>query len=168
MSSAQDEDDVDESVVSQVSELPPVHPQPLSPPHTELATNQEPIVQYAVMQKSVAKDQQFNVGACMAQAAHACVSAVWAFRDHPETVAYCNHVEGDMRKVVLEVKDENALVSLAQKLKDKLGLESVLWREQPENVVTCLATRPTRRTAELKKLLSRAKCRMADSAVAFT
>ena len=52
----------------------------------------------------------------------------------------------NMRKVVLEIKNESQLTALSERLKGD-GIEHALWREQPEDVVTCLATRPYRRSA---------------------
>ena len=44
-------------------------------------------------------------------------------------------------QVVLEVKGETQLRNLAQKLTAN-GVSFKLWTEQPEDFVTCLATKP--------------------------
>lgn len=44
-------------------------------------------------------------------------------------------------KVVLEVKGEQQLQNLSNRLKGN-SIEHKLWVEQPENVFTCLATAP--------------------------
>jgi hypothetical protein len=46
-----------------------------------------------------------------------------------------------MHKVLLEAKDENELLDVSIILKDN-NLDFVLWKEQPENYVTALATKP--------------------------
>jgi hypothetical protein len=50
------------------------------------------------------------------------------------------------RQVVLEVKSEQQLVNLSAKLQEH-GILHKLWVEQPENIPTCLATKPYRRSA---------------------
>jgi len=49
-----------------------------------------------------------------------------------------------MTKVVYEVKNENQLRKVIEKLEDaKLDYKS--WTEQPENILTAIATKPYRR-----------------------
>lgn len=43
--------------------------------------------------------------------------------------------------MVLEIKGETQLRALAEKLREG-GVAFKLWTEQPENFVTCLATKP--------------------------
>ena len=50
-----------------------------------------------------------------------------------------------MTKAVLELKGEPQLRTLAEKLA-AAGLKHHLWVEQPENVATCLATAPARKS----------------------
>lgn len=49
-------------------------------------------------------------------------------------------------KVVLEVKGEQQLQNLSSMLKDN-NIDHKLWVEQPENIVTCLATAPCSKAA---------------------
>ena len=51
-----------------------------------------------------------------------------------------------MRKVVLEATSEDHLRSLSGTLATA-GIQFKLWTEQPENVITALATRPYPRSA---------------------
>lgn len=44
-------------------------------------------------------------------------------------------------QVTLEVKGETQIVNLTEKLKGG-GIAHKLWIEQPENIPTCLATKP--------------------------
>ena len=46
-----------------------------------------------------------------------------------------------MHKVILEAKDDTELVDISSTLKSN-SIDHVLWREQPENVITALATKP--------------------------
>ena len=46
-----------------------------------------------------------------------------------------------MRKVVLKCESENQIADLQKNL-DKEKIDYVMWTEQPENIVTCLATAP--------------------------
>ena len=66
--------------------------------------------------------------------------------------------------LVLEVKGETQLVNLAAKLADA-GVAHKLWTEQPENVPTCLATRPCRKD-EVQALFK--KCNLAKGLVSYT
>ena len=61
---------------------------------------------------------------------------------------------GCTAQVVLEIKGELQLRTLAEKLAAG-GISFKLWTEQPENFVTCLATKPYRKqevAAYFKKL----------------
>ena len=46
-----------------------------------------------------------------------------------------------MHKVVLEAKDESELLSVADILKNN-NIDHIAWREQPENYITAIATKP--------------------------
>jgi hypothetical protein len=48
-------------------------------------------------------------------------------------------------QVVLEIKSEQQLTNLSQKLQQE-GIQHKLWVEQPENYPTCLATKPYRKS----------------------
>jgi hypothetical protein len=53
------------------------------------------------------------LGSICAQAAHAAIAAVWMYKDHADTVAYCApDAIDDMHKVVLEVKGGAVQVEL--------------------------------------------------------
>nr|CAD1840275.1 unnamed protein product [Ananas comosus var. bracteatus] len=109
--------------------------EPTAPP-----LNGDVVVQYVVLRRDLIG--AWPLGSVVAQGCHAAVAAVWAHRDHPDTLAYCSPSNLDsMHKVTLEVKGEAQLRSLAEKL-EVSGVEHKLWIEQPENIPTCLATRP--------------------------
>ena len=115
-----------------------------------------PLVQYVVVRADLYQREGWTAGSLMAQAAHAAVSIVWQTRGEQNTADYCEQTEGDMRKVVMEVKDEAALTKLADQLEGS-GVAVSRWREQPENEVTCVATAPLRRTKDAMKLFRRAR-----------
>ena len=80
----------------------------------------------------------------------AATSAIWTFRDDPNVKAYCKDLEkyyrfvsikNSMHKVVLEVKDEIELQSVADLLKEN-NIDRVVWKEQPDNIITAIATKP--------------------------
>ena len=49
-----------------------------------------------------------------------------------------------MHKVVLEVKDEIELENVADLLKEN-NIDRVVWKEQPDNIITAIATKPITR-----------------------
>ena len=82
--------------------------------------------------------------------------------DHDDTRAYCAPGAIDeMRKVVLEVKGEAQLTTLAGRLTEA-GVDHKLWMEQPENYPTCLSTRPYRKS-EIAHLFK--KCNLAKGTI---
>lgn len=120
----------------------------------------DPTVQYVVVRRDLLTPQPSGLGwptgSVIAQAVHASVAAVWNSRDGNVTSSYCGQDNGSqMHTVVLEAKNEDALVKLAQKLDDN-HVRHVLWREQPENIVTALATTPDKRSV-LQPLLKKFK-----------
>ena len=96
------------------------------------------ILQYVV----VRSDLGWPLGALIAQACHASSAAIAvALRKEDEaTKTYVDNLDS-MHKVVLEAKDEASLKKLEEALKGN-SIEHKLWTEQPENIYTCLATKP--------------------------
>lgn len=128
----------------------------------------DPTVQYVVVRRDLM--DIWPTGSVIAQAVHASVAAVWESRLDSTTVAYCSQSgNGDvvqdvqqqqgsstqMHTVVLEAKNEAAILKLSDKLRDN-DIKFVMWREQPENFVTALAARPYPRS-EVKKLFNKYK-----------
>ena len=98
------------------------------------------IVQYIVVRSDLVKTLAWPLGALIAQTCHASTAVMHQFYDHEDTQTYLRELDS-MHKVVLEVKSEEEL----KKLNDKLSEASIdhkLWIEQPENFPTCLAVRP--------------------------
>lgn len=60
-----------------------------------------------------------------------------------------------MTKVVLKAESEQQIIDASTKLEEN-GIKYYIWREQPENIITALATIPHERET-LKPLLSNFK-----------
>lgn len=99
------------------------------------------VVQYVVVRRDLVDELSWPTGSVIAQAVHASVAAVWESRYDAVTGGYCAESGGAMHTVVLEAKNEAAITRLAERLHDG-GIEHVMWREQPENIVTALAAKP--------------------------
>ena len=99
-----------------------------------------PIVQYVVVRSDLMKSLSWPVGALIAQACHASTAVMHLFYDHEDTQTYLRELD-NMHKIVLEVKDENELKKIDDKLTEGT-IDHKLWIEQPENFPTCLAVRP--------------------------
>lgn len=83
--------------------------------------------------------KDFNKGALVAQACHATTYATFTYLAHQDTQEYLNNM-AEMHKVVLKISGHN-LGELVEAL-DLFKIEYVEWVESPENVVTCICTRP--------------------------
>lgn len=73
------------------------------------------------------------------------MAAVWANRDDADTLAYVGDVD-NMHKVICAALSEEDIRGTAAALADA-GVPHKLWVEQPEGVVTAVATKPGRRHA---------------------
>lgn len=121
---------------------------PSSPPQRQ-AVN-DPTVQYVVVRRDLLSPEPSGLGwptgSIIAQAVHASVAAVWNASDCDVTRSYCCQDNAtQMHTVVLEAKNEEALIKLTELL-DENSIQHVMWREQPENIVTALATKPYKRS----------------------
>ncbi|CAJ1973816.1 unnamed protein product [Sphenostylis stenocarpa] len=102
--------------------------------------NADVVVQYVVLRRDLI--DMWPLGSVVTQGCHASVSAVWSNKDDPHTLDYCSPEKIDsMHKVTLEVKGETQIKNLSEKLTSG-GIIHKLWIEQPENIPTCLATKP--------------------------
>ncbi|KAK4435683.1 putative peptidyl-tRNA hydrolase PTRHD1 [Sesamum alatum] len=98
------------------------------------------VVQYVVLRRDLI--DTWPLGSVVTQGCHASVAAIWLHKDDPDTLLYCSPPNLDsMHKVTLEVKGEAQILNLVDKLKAS-GIAHKLWIEQPENIPTCLATKP--------------------------
>jgi peptidyl-tRNA hydrolase len=104
------------------------------------AENSDVLVQYVVLRRDLI--DTWPLGSVVTQGCHASVSAIWSNKDDPHTLQYCSPQNIDsMHKVTLEVKGEPQILNFSEKLKTG-GITHKLWIEQPENIPTCLATKP--------------------------
>ncbi|KAK9207735.1 hypothetical protein WN944_000081 [Citrus x changshan-huyou] len=102
--------------------------------------NGDVLVQYVVLRRDLI--DAWPLGSVVTQGCHASVSAIWSHKDDPHTLQYCSPQNvNSMHKVTLEVKGETQIVNLSEKL-NAGGIAHKLWIEQPENIPTCLATKP--------------------------
>ncbi|KAK9097444.1 hypothetical protein Sjap_022941 [Stephania japonica] len=126
------------------------------------------LVQYVVLRRDLI--DSWPLGSVVTQGCHAAVAAIWSNKDDRETVEYCGPENIDsMHKlplkcshylvlkvlssdllwvwqVTLEVKGETQILNLSEKLTAS-GIAHKLWIEQPENIPTCLATKPYKKSA---------------------
>lgn len=98
------------------------------------------IVQYIVVRGDLRSALNWPLGAVIAQCCHATAAVMSLHAEDEETQTYLKDLD-NMHKVVLEAKDEAALLKLGEKLKEH-EIQHKLWIEQPENIPTCLALKP--------------------------
>lgn len=98
------------------------------------------IVQYVVVRGDLLRELNWPVGALIAQACHAVSAVTHLFHEDEHMKAYLSDLD-NMHKVVLEASDENGLLSIRDKLIEN-QIKHKLWIEQPENIPTCLVSKP--------------------------
>ncbi|EDV92265.1 putative peptidyl-tRNA hydrolase PTRHD1 [Drosophila grimshawi] len=98
------------------------------------------IVQYIVVRSDLRSALSWPLGAVIAQCCHATAAVMSQHTEDEDTQAYLKDLD-NMHKVVLEAKDEAALMKLVDKLKEH-DIKHKLWIEQPENIPTCIALKP--------------------------
>ncbi len=96
------------------------------------------LVQYIVLRS----DLKWPVGALITQCCHASTAAMYLNLHDSDghTQEYLNNLD-NMHKITLAANTEMELVSLDNNLKSN-GIKCKLWIEQPENIPTCIATKP--------------------------
>jgi peptidyl-tRNA hydrolase len=94
------------------------------------------LVQYVVVRGDLLKHLGWPFGAVIAQACHACTAALHLYREDAQTRAYLSDLDR-MHKV----SDEASLRALAETLTTN-GIQHKMWIEQPEDIPTCIATKP--------------------------
>ncbi|GJJ78590.1 hypothetical protein EMPS_10949 [Entomortierella parvispora] len=108
----------------------------------------DPLTMFIVIRKDLIKTLGWSTGSVIAQACHASTAVLHKTQDLHDTREYLADIN-NMHKVVLEVKNLPQLEALAASLSG-LEVPHVTWREQPENILTCLSTSPIRRSQEVK------------------
>ncbi|KAK4519594.1 Glucosamine-phosphate N-acetyltransferase-like protein [Mucor velutinosus] len=102
----------------------------------------EPLTMFIVVRKDLAKNLQWSTGSVMTQACHAATAILHITREDENTKEYLSDLD-NMRKVVLETKNEGSLEKLATILTEH-QVPYKKWIEQPENIPAALATAPLR------------------------
>jgi peptidyl-tRNA hydrolase len=103
---------------------------------TNTLNKPDPIVQYIALRS----DLKWPKGALIAQSCHATAAVLHLNYNDKQTQEYLENLD-TMHKVVVGVPSENELKELSEQLaKDDIKFK--LWIEQPENLPTCLATKP--------------------------
>ncbi|XP_072027525.1 putative peptidyl-tRNA hydrolase PTRHD1 [Amphiura filiformis] len=97
-------------------------------------------VQYVIVRRDLLHTLKWPVGAVIAQACHACTAVIHMYYNDENVKQYTDDLDR-MHKVVLEAKDEETLRKLSEDLTAD-DIHHKLWMEQPENIPTCLATKP--------------------------
>ncbi|GAB1610777.1 putative peptidyl-tRNA hydrolase PTRHD1 [Argonauta hians] len=98
------------------------------------------IVQYIVVRKDLIEKLSWPLGAVIAQACHACSAVMHQHQQDAACQEYLRNIDS-MHKVILQISDEDHLKKLSESLQSG-DIAHKLWIEQPENIATCLATRP--------------------------
>eukprot|EP01026_Neomeris_dumetosa_P056648 TRINITY_DN51881_c0_g1_i4.p4 TRINITY_DN51881_c0_g1~~TRINITY_DN51881_c0_g1_i4.p4 ORF type:complete len:104 (+),score=14.28 TRINITY_DN51881_c0_g1_i4:194-505(+) len=81
-------------------------------------------------------------GPVITQACHACAAILELTKEDEITQQYLSEENLDhMRKVVLELKNEDQMTKLSTKLSENSILHKV-WIEEPEHIPTALAIKP--------------------------
>ncbi|KAI5179457.1 hypothetical protein PAEPH01_2647, partial [Pancytospora epiphaga] len=83
--------------------------------------------------------KEFSKGALIAQACHAVSYATTSFISHPDTVAYIEDIK-NMRKVILKIRETDIQEICSVFIENEVDF--VVWVEMPEDIMTCVATRP--------------------------
>lgn len=107
------------------------------------ASSDATLVQYLLVRSDLDK-ARYGRGALIAQGAHAAVAAIEQHRHLPTTQAYLADLD-HMHKIVLAAPSAEAIEGVAAALRGA-ALGHRVWLEQPEAVVTALATAPYQRS----------------------
>jgi peptidyl-tRNA hydrolase len=102
----------------------------------EVKSTTDSIVQYI----AIRSDLKWPKGALIAQSCHAAVAAVHLNYTDQATIDYLKNLDF-MHKVVVGVLSEADLLKLRDSLSEN-EIKFKLWTEQPENIPTCIATKP--------------------------
>ena len=97
------------------------------------------LVQYILIHRV----KGYGVGALIAQGAHASSAALHLSREHADTISYLASLD-TMHKIILEGPSAEALRDTSAALA-AAGITHKLWVEQPEGLVTALASAPRAR-----------------------
>ena len=109
----------------------------------------DPLVQYIVMRSDLTRHHRYSTGALISNGSHAAIAVIAAHWQEEDVQRYVGRGGGEagsqMRTVTLAAKDEAELRGAAETLRQHRVAHS-LWLEAPEQLPTCLATRPQQRS----------------------
>lgn len=107
---------------------------------TDKLNPNDTIVQYIV----VRTDLDWPTGAMIAQACHASIASIARSFESADTKDYLKDLK-NMHKVILRANKLDDLMQVESRLKET-NIAHHLWVEQPENIPTCLACSPQRKS----------------------
>lgn len=84
--------------------------------------------------------KSFKKGSMVAQACHAVASVLYKYRDLYDVEEYLKEEECSMHTIVLKIEETDIPEIL--KILNEFEIKFVSWIEQPENIVTSIATVP--------------------------
>lgn len=102
---------------------------------------QSNLIQYLIVRRDLIEKFKWNIGSIIAQACHASLAVIYEHINEKNTNDYLRD-SLNMRKVVLQVNNQEELNDIHKKLTDSL-IGCFLWIEQPENIPTAIATVPS-------------------------
>lgn len=109
------------------------------------ANSTDPLVMYIILNRSLAEKEKWPIGSMIAQACHAATKSLWTFKDEQSVLEYTSNINS-MTKITLAMRNAEQLKKLGETFTEK-NIEYVEWIEQPENILTCIATKPIRKSA---------------------
>ncbi|VDD92286.1 unnamed protein product [Enterobius vermicularis] len=110
----------------------------------------DPRVMYLILRRDLLEKLKWPIGALVSQGAHAATACLWKFRDDPEVLSYMSNLE-HMRKVTLEVSDEQELMNCAAMLQEN-NIDNSVWIE--DGMPVCVAVKPLKKSIISKHLKS--------------
>ncbi|OQS54826.1 PTRHD1 [Ecytonucleospora hepatopenaei] len=95
------------------------------------------LTQIIFLVKDLEKTHGFTKGSMIAQACHASVKSIFVFKDFDTTKEYVRNLN-EMTKIILKLNLED--VELLKETCNTNKIQYVEWIEQPENIMTAIAT----------------------------
>ncbi|KAK4687836.1 peptidyl-tRNA hydrolase PTRHD1, partial [Tremellales sp. Uapishka_1] len=129
-------------------------------PHSPKPTG---LVMQIILRRDLQTKLEWPIGPLLVQTAHAATACLHVHASHPDVRRYLEGEDGRgwqvMRKVTLEIPDEEGLRGLARRL-DELSptIPYHMWIEEPEGIPTAIAIVPNKRPKALKKILDETGC----------
>ncbi|KHN72421.1 Putative peptidyl-tRNA hydrolase PTRHD1 [Toxocara canis] len=105
-------------------------------------------VMYLVLRSDLITALKWPLGAVVTQGAHAATACIWSYKDDEDVIEYMKDVN-HMRKVTLQVENENELKSIEKVLIDN-NIDYRVWVE--DDMPVCIAVKPQPRNVVHKHL----------------